>query len=91
VHAAMPMRLALRMCPDAVVVKGDHDLYSYYSNMVTEIISLETPVVEKASIDEHYLDVSNGPFLWMLEMDTGIAAAYYSGNRASDQFRPFRQ
>jgi DNA polymerase-4 len=51
VHAAMPMRLALRMCPDAVVVKGDHDLYSYYSNMVTEIISLETLIEGKIVVD----------------------------------------
>ncbi|HYH57358.1 MAG TPA: DNA polymerase IV, partial [Anseongella sp.] len=38
VHSAMPMKLALRLCPEAVVVRGDHDLYSKYSNMVTEII-----------------------------------------------------
>mgnify|MGYP000848868127 FL=1 len=87
VHAAMPMRLALRMCPDAVVVKGDHDLYSYYSNMVTEIISLETPVVEKASIDEHYLDVSGmdrffGCWKWTQELrqriirETGLPISF---------------
>ncbi|UZJ64284.1 hypothetical protein OKW96_18185 [Sphingobacterium sp. KU25419] len=58
VHSAMPMRLALRMCPEAIVVRGDHDLYSKYSSMVTEIIEECTPIVEKASIDEHYLDVT---------------------------------
>lgn len=87
VHSAMPMRLALRMCPDAVVVKGDHDLYSYYSNMVTEIISLETPIVEKASIDEHYLDVSGmdrffGCWKWSQELrqriirETGLPISF---------------
>src|SRR5690554_7481394 len=48
VHSAMPMRLALRLCPEAVPVRGDHDLYSKYSGMVTSIIEECTPVVEKA-------------------------------------------
>ncbi|MBZ4190810.1 MULTISPECIES: DNA polymerase IV [Bacteroidota] len=58
VHSAMPMRLARQLCPEAVLVRGDHDLYSKYSNIVTEIIEEKIPVVEKASIDEHYLDMS---------------------------------
>ena len=28
VHSAMPMKLALRLCPHAIVIKGDHDDYS---------------------------------------------------------------
>ena len=58
VHSAMPMRLARQLCPEAILVRGDHDLYSKYSNIVTEIIEEKIPVVEKASIDEHYLDMS---------------------------------
>lgn len=58
VHSAMPMRLARQLCPEAVLVRGDHDLYSKYSNMVTEIIEERVPLVEKASIDEHYIDMS---------------------------------
>lgn len=58
VHSAMPMRLARQLCPQAVVVRGDHDLYSKYSGIVTEIIEERVPIVEKASIDEHYLDMS---------------------------------
>ncbi|WP_134091902.1 DNA polymerase IV [Olivibacter sp. XZL3] len=58
VHSAMPMKLALRLCPEATVVRGDHDLYSRYSGTVTEIIEEAIPVVEKASIDEHYLDLT---------------------------------
>lgn len=91
VHAAMPMKLALRLCPEATVVKGDHDRYSYYSRMVTEIISESIPVVEKASIDEHYLDLTGmDRFFWLLETDTGTAAAYYQGNGPADQFRYVR-
>src|SRR5699024_1028040 len=58
VHSAMPMRLARQLCPEAILVHGDHDLYSKYSNIVTEIIEEQIPVVEKASIDEHYLDMT---------------------------------
>jgi DNA polymerase-4 len=58
VHSAMPMKLALRLCPHAHVIRGDHDSYSYYSRMVTDIIREEVPVLEKASIDEFYMDLT---------------------------------
>src|SRR5690606_22973686 len=58
VHSAMPMKLALRLCPNAVVIRSDHDSYSAYSWMVTEIIREEVPVLEKASIDEFYMDLT---------------------------------
>lgn len=58
VHSAMPMRLARQLCPEAILIRGDHDLYSKYSNIVTKIIEEKIPVVEKASIDEHYLDMT---------------------------------
>lgn len=58
IHSAMPMRMAKQLCPDAIVVKGDHDQYSYYSDMVTDIIKENVPVYEKASIDEFYVDMT---------------------------------
>ena len=58
VHSAMPLQMALRLCPDAVVIQGDMDVYARYSKLVTEIIATEAPVYEKASIDEFYLDLS---------------------------------
>lgn len=58
VHSAMPMRLALQLCPDAIVISGDMDAYSKYSHMITEIIGVEAPLFEKASIDEFYIDVT---------------------------------
>lgn len=87
VHSAMPMRLALRMCPEAIVVRGDHDLYSQYSNIVTEIIEEKTPIVEKASIDEHYLDITGmdkffGCWKWAQELrrrimrETGLPISF---------------
>jgi len=58
VHSAMPMKLALNLCRDAIVIRGDMDLYSKYSALVTEIIAEKAPLYEKASIDEHYLDIT---------------------------------
>ena len=56
VHPAMPMKMALRLCPDAKVVKGDYEFFSQKSNEVTEIIRNNVPLMEKSSIDEFYLD-----------------------------------
>lgn len=56
VHSAMPTRMALRLCPGAIVLNGDHEAYSQYSKMVTEIIAGQVPLFEKASIDEFYAD-----------------------------------
>ena len=58
VRSAMPMKMARVLCPDAIVVRGDMERYSQYSNMVTDIIAEKAPVYEKASIDEHYLDIT---------------------------------
>lgn len=69
VHSAMPMKMALRLCPDAIVLRGDMDTYSHHSHIVTEIIAEQAPVFEKASIDEFYLDLTGmdryfGCFQW---------------------------
>ena len=58
VHSAMPMKMARQLCSDAVFIRGDMDLYTKYSHMVTEIIGEKAPLYEKASIDEHYIDIT---------------------------------
>ena len=58
IHSAMPMRMARQLCPDAVIVKGDHEQYSKYSDMVTDIIKENVPLYEKPSIDEFYVDLT---------------------------------
>ena len=58
VHSAMPMKMAKQLCSQAVFIRGDMELYSRYSRLVTEIIADSAPVYEKMSIDEHYLDLT---------------------------------
>lgn len=73
VHSAMPMKTALRLCPQAIVMRGDMDEYSKYSRLVTDVIRDEAPLFEKSSIDEFYLDISGmdryfGCFKWTREL-----------------------
>ncbi len=73
VHSAMPMYMAKKLCPQAVFIRGDMDLYTRYSRLVTEIIKEKAPVFEKASIDEHYLDITGmdrfiGSLKWSREL-----------------------
>lgn len=73
IHSAMPMKLAKRLCPEAVVVRGDYDKYTEYSGTITDIISESVPVYEKSSIDEFYLDLTGmdkffGCWKWATEL-----------------------
>ena len=77
VHSAMPMYLALQLCPDAKVISGDMEAYSQYSHEVTEIIADKAPSLEKASIDEFYIDASGldrffGTFKWAVELQKKV-------------------
>lgn len=58
IHSAMPSRMAKQLCPHAIFVKGSMDEYSKYSHIVTDILLEKVPVLEKASIDEHYIDMT---------------------------------
>lgn len=58
VHSAMPMHKAMKLCPQAIVVRGSYNDYSDYSQQVTNMIRQTMPVVQKASIDEFYIDMT---------------------------------
>jgi DNA polymerase-4 len=87
VRSAMPVKLALRLCPDAKVIKGDMELYSRLSHTVTQVIEEKAPVMEKASIDEFYLDITGmdkfyGCYKWTHELaetvinETGLPISF---------------
>ena len=58
VHSAMPTRQALKLCPDAIVIRGTHGRYSEASQQVTEIIHDSVPLYQKTSVDEFYIDLT---------------------------------
>jgi len=77
VHSGMPMKLARRLCPEAIVLRGNSGTYTKYSDLITEIIKSEVPAFEKASIDEFYADLSGmdqffGTYKFASELRTKI-------------------
>jgi DNA polymerase-4 len=58
VHSGMSMKVAKRLCPEAIVIKGNSGIYTKYSQLVTEIVKEKVPVFEKASVDEFYADLT---------------------------------
>ena len=58
VHSAMPMTTALRLCPDAICVKGRMKRYSEMSRSVMGIIKAFAPGFLQVSIDEAFLDLT---------------------------------
>ncbi|TNE55964.1 MAG: DNA polymerase IV [Bacteroidetes bacterium] len=87
VRSAMPMKQALLLCPDAVVLKGDMEAYSKHSALVREVIEDQAPLFEQASIDEFYLDLTGmdrhiGCWTWSTELrqrimrETGLPLSF---------------
>jgi len=58
VKSAMPMFKALKLCPEAVVIKPDMAKYSAAGKIVRELMLEVTPLVEPLSIDEAFLDLT---------------------------------
>ena len=58
VNSAMPLAIAKRRCPQAVILEPHFDRYVHYSRIVMEICDGLTPTVERLGIDEAFLDVS---------------------------------
>ncbi len=87
VHSAMPIKMARQLCSDGIFIRGDMETYSKYSNTVTAIIAEKAPVYEKASVDEHYLDITGmdrffGSLKWSHELrkriikETGLPISF---------------
>ena len=59
IHSAMPMQQAEKLCKDLVIVNGHYAFYSDMSYQFMQIIHSYTDLVEKASIDECYADMTD--------------------------------
>ena len=58
VHSAMPLRTAYKLCPQAIFVDGHPERYRECSQKVYDVLRAFSPLVEMASIDEAYLDIT---------------------------------
>lgn len=87
IHSAMPIKLAKRLCPEALIVHGDYEMYTKKSDEVTEIIRDKVPLYEKSSVDEFYIDLTGmdkffGCYKWATELwhkvkkETGLPSSF---------------
>jgi DNA polymerase-4 len=87
VRSAMPMRKAMELCPHAIIVKSSYGQYAKYSAWVTNIIAVNAPLYEKASIDEFYIDLTGmdtffNPLEWTIKLrqtimdETGLPISF---------------
>src|SRR5471030_715889 len=58
IHSAMPMKQAMKLCPHAIIIRGNHARYSEASKRVTAIIHDSVPLYQKTSVDEFYIDLT---------------------------------
>ena len=77
VRTSMPTAFALRLCPQAKLLKGDYDNYAQKSQEVSEIIKDRAPLCERASLQSFYLDISGmdrffGCFNWTKELSQNV-------------------
>ena len=72
VHSAMPLRTASKLCPHAIFIDVHFERYRDYSARVRGVLDRFSPLVEMASIDEAYLDLTGAVRLH----GTPLAAAH---------------
>lgn len=59
IYTTMPLREARKLCPDMIIKKPNHDLYREVSAQMFDFLAAITPLIEVASIDEAYLDITD--------------------------------
>ncbi|MBM4341317.1 MAG: DNA polymerase IV [Deltaproteobacteria bacterium] len=64
IRAGMPIQEAKRKCPHLILVEGNHSKYTETSARIFSILKEFTPLVEVASIDEAYLDITDSLLLF---------------------------
>ena len=68
VHSAMPLTTAKKLCPHAIFIAGQREKYTEYSERVHQILCNYTPIVQRVSIDEAYLDFTGSERLYGLPL-----------------------
>lgn len=70
VHSAMPLAQAIKLCPNGIFMRGNHALYREESRKIRAILERVSPILQMASIDEAYIDVTGS--LELFGGDEGI-------------------
>ena len=74
VYTPMPTARAVRVCPDLILVAHTSGRYGEYSRRLFDLCESLTPVVERRSIDEGFLDVGPCGFKSQAEVETAVRA-----------------
>lgn len=88
VHSAMPTATALRLCPQAIVIRPRREFYAEVSRQIQDVFLQYTPLVEPLSLDEAFLDVTGSVSLFgsgstiarhlkgQIKSETGLVASF---------------
>lgn len=90
VRSALPTRTAARLCPQGIFVRPRMDVYRAESRLIMEILASATPAVERVSVDEAYLDLSER-FAPELAPDEALEAALPIAQGLKERIRNERQ
>lgn len=74
VYTPMPTKLALRVCPDLIMLPHTSGLYGKVSRQMFDLCETLTPIVQRNSIDEGYLDLRMCGFKTAAEIETRVRA-----------------
>ena len=72
IHSAMPMRQAFRLCPSAIFIRPRFKRYEHITRQIFSILTNYSPLVELASIDEAYIDLTGTEKLFGEPIDTAM-------------------
>lgn len=90
VRSAMPSRTAGKLCPHGIFVRPRMDVYRAESRAIMEILHAFTPAVEKVSVDEAYLDLSDA-VPDSADPDDALRLAMPIARRIKDRIKTERQ
>jgi DNA polymerase IV len=72
VYTPMPTQRALKVCPDLIMLPHTSGLYGKVSHQMFDVCETLTPLVQRNSIDEGYLDVGPCGFATMAELERRV-------------------
>lgn len=78
IHSAMPTYQARQLCSNLIILPGDYEYYQKLSNEFFEYIKTYSSIIEPASIDEGYVDISeqiakvNDPMKYLKDIQNGL-------------------
>lgn len=74
VYTPMPTKLALKVCPDLILLPHTSGIYSKKSREMFELCETLTPIVQRNSVDEGYLDIGPCGFRTATEIERRVRA-----------------